>query len=330
MADNTEALKADYRNRPNRDDISESDRDLGFGEKVAGESPQRLLNRDGSFNVNRTGFGVSETLNLYYFLLTLKWRYFVALTLLIYFLSNVFFGAIYASFGEQYLIDTSEMPMQNLLLRGFFFSVQTFATIGYGTIHPVGFFPNLTVTLESYYSLILNALLTGIVFARFARPSAKIMFSKTAVIAPYKDKKALMIRLVNLRRHQLMDVRANVLFTRTVEQEGKIIRKFDGLTLERDRVFFFPLAWTVVHPIDEESPLFGLTYDELVLYKSELVILLSALDETYAQTVHARTSYKPEEVQFDHKFANIYNPVKDGEPISINIRLLSRTEKVSE
>src|SRR5262249_47636794 len=134
----------------------EHDRDLGFGDKVARETRLRFLNRDGSFNVQRKGLSSVSFLNLYHFLLTMKWSRFLGLVLLLYFFSNVVFGSLYALLGGSSLIDTSELPMQNVFLRGFFFSVQTFATIGYGTIHPVGIVTNLLVTLESYYSLLAN------------------------------------------------------------------------------------------------------------------------------------------------------------------------------
>ena len=132
---------------------SEEDKDLGFGSKVAGESRQRFLNRDGTFNVQRTGIRQFSTLNLYHFLMTMSWKQFLLLVLLLYFLSNVFFGLFYTLLGVNALVDISNEPMMNMFLRGFFFSVQTFATIGYGTIHPVGTIANLLVTIESYYSL---------------------------------------------------------------------------------------------------------------------------------------------------------------------------------
>ena len=158
----------------------EEDRDLGFGSVVAGESRQRLLNQDGTFNVQRTGLPFLSSLNLYHTVISMSWKEFIGLTLLLYFLSNIVFGIFYSAFGASALVDTSEIPIDNLFLRGFFFSVQTFATIGYGTIHPVGIIPNLLVTIESYYSMIITALITGIVFARFARPTAKVLFSEIA------------------------------------------------------------------------------------------------------------------------------------------------------
>lgn len=170
------------------------ERDLGFGSIVSGQSRQRLLNPDGSFNVRRSGLPFLSSLNLFHFFLEMKWRTFLSLLLAIYFVSNVIFGMAYAAFGETALVDTSADPTQSLFVRGFFFSVQTFATIGYGTIHPVGIVPNLLVTVESYYSLLVNALITGLVFARFARPTARLIYSDVAVVAPYRDITGLMFR----------------------------------------------------------------------------------------------------------------------------------------
>ena len=307
----------------------EEDRDLGFGSVVAGESRQRLLNQDGTFNVQRTGLSFLSSLNLYHTLLSMSWVQFIALTLLLYFLSNVVFGSFYAMFGATALIDTSEIPTENLLLRGFFFSVQTFATIGYGTIHPVGLVPNLLVTIESYYSMIATALITGIVFARFARPTARVLFSDVAVVAPYRGINGLMFRMVNGRSSQLIEVEAQVLFAHFVEENGKPVRRFDFLELERRRVTFFPLAWTIVHPIDENSPLYNLTEEDLRKSDAEILVLLSATDETFASIVHTRSSYKAAEIKFGSKFVSIYNPTREGEQLSIDIKKLSQTETVA-
>jgi len=305
---------------------TEVDRDLGFGSVVTGKSRQRLLNPDGTFNVQRTGVSIFTSLNAYHTLLSMSWSTFLGLVLLLYFFSNVFFGFLYASFGAESLVDTSASPMDDLFVRGFFFSVQTFATIGYGTIHPIGIGANLLVTIESYYSLLANALITGVVFARFARPTAKIVFSKVAVVAPYGDKTGFMFRIVNGRNNQLIEVGAVVMFARFVNENGRTVRRFDVMELERRKVTFFPLAWTIVHPIDEKSPLFGLSQQDMISIDGEILILLTAVDETFVQTVHARSSYKPASINFGHKFSSLYNDVEDGEPISIDVRKLSKTE----
>ena len=304
----------------------DEDRDLGFGSVVAGQSRERLLNPDGTFNVQRAGISFLSSLNIYHSLLSLKWRVFLSLVLLLYFLSNIFFGSLYASIGNDALVDISSTPFDNLFVRGFFFSVQTFATIGYGTIHPVGLIANLLVTVESYYSLIANALITGVVFARFARPTARVVFSSIAVMAPYRNTTAFMFRIVNGRNNQLIEVEAKVMFARFVNENGRPVRRFDLLDLERRKVAFFPLAWTVVHPINSHSPLFGLTEEELRLTDAEILILLSATDETFAQVVHTRSSYKHNEILFGRKFVSLYRDVRDGEPLSIDIRKLSETE----
>lgn len=307
--------------------LSEQDRDLGFGDKVARETRLRFLNRDGSFNVQRRGLRAASVLNLYHYLLTMSWTRFLLLVLLLYFFSNLVFGTLYAVIGDGALIDTSELPMQNVFLRGFFFSVQTFATIGYGTIHPVGIVPNLLVTLESYYSLLANALITGLVFARFSRPEAKIIFSENAIVAPYRGLTGLMFRLVNNRNNQLIELKAQVLYARFVEDGGSLSRRFDLLRLEREKVSFLPLSWTIVHPIDEDSPLYGCTEKDFQENDAEIIVLISGIDETFAQSVHTRTSYKVDEIRFGYKFSNIYNQTGPDEPITIDVRKLSQIEK---
>lgn len=309
-------------------EMRDEERDLGFGSVVARESRERLLNQDGTFNVQRTGLPFLSTLHLYHTVISMSWKMFITQTLLLYFLSNVVFGVLYAGLGAESLVDSSATPTENLLLRGFFFSVQTFATIGYGTIHPVGVIPNLLVTIESYYSMIMTALITGIVFARFARPTARLIFSEVAVVAPYRGIEGLMFRLVNGRSSQLIEVEAKVMLARFIESDGKVTRRFDFLELERDRVAFFPLAWTIVHPINENSPLYGLTKQDLEKADAEILILLSATDETFASVVHTRSSYKPSEIKFGSKFVNLYNKVENNEPISIDIKKLSHVEKV--
>ncbi len=305
-------------------------RDLGFGSIVSRESRQRFINPDGSFNVRRKGLKYVSSLNFFHLSLGISWEKFLFIVLLLYFLSNVFFGVLYVLCGADALVDSSQPPLASHFLRAFFFSVQTFATVGYGTIHPIGIVPNFLVMLESYYSLIVNALITGLVFARFARPTAMIKFSRNALIAPYQDGKGFMFRLVNMRASQLIEVNIKVMMAHFVEEEGRVIRRFDSLELERNSVSFFPLSWTVVHPINEESPFFNLTKKDMEKADTEFLILLTAIDETFAQPVHTRSSYKPEDIVWNAKFVNLYRKVHNEEPISIDVRKLSSIEMVEE
>jgi inward rectifier potassium channel len=305
-----------------------TERDLGLGSVVTNESSSRFLNRDGTFNVQRTGIREYSSINLYHWLLTMNWRIFMTITVVIFFGLNVLFAVAYMLCGSSALADTSIEPMNNHFFRAFFFSVQTFATIGYGTLHPNGLAANFVVTVESLVGILYQALVTGMLFARFSRPTARIKLSEVAVIAPYNEVTGFMFRLVNERVNQLIELEMKIAFARFIDENGKKVRKFDALELERDKVSFFPLAWTVVHPIDENSPLFGLTEQDLITGDAEFLILLTANDETFAQTVHTRSSYKSSEIMWNAKFVGIYNKVEAGEPISIDVRKLSQIEKV--
>jgi len=306
----------------------EEHRDLGFGSVVVGESRQRLLNQDGSFNVQRKGLNDVALRNIYHWLLTMSWWNVLGFVVLLYLGINVFFAFVYMLCGTDALLETIPMQVNNHFLRAFFFSVETFGTIGYGTIAPIGVLANSFVTAEAISSILLQALVTGMFFARFSRPTAQIKFSKNAIVAPYRNNQALMFRLVNMRTSQLIEVSAQVLLAHFVEDNGRIVRRFDFLPLEREKVSFFPLAWTVVHPIDKSSPFYGLTYETLKESDAEILILLTAIDENFAQTVHTRTSYKPDEIVWNAKFINMYNKMGNDDPISIDVRKLSHIEKI--
>jgi len=306
----------------------ERTRDLGFGSIVAKESRQRLLNQDGSFNVQRKGLRNVALRNLYHWLLTMPWSQFLGFVIVLYLGINLAFAVLYVLIDADALVDTSSLPIQNDFVKAFFFSVHTFGTIGYGTISPIGTTANILVTFESIVSILLQALVTGMFFARFSRPVPRIEFSNKAVVAPYQDGKGLMFRLANFRTSQLIEVEAKVFYARFVEENGRVVRKFDLLSLERKKIAFFPLSWTVVHPIDERSPFYMKQEKDLRESDAEILILLTAVDESFSQVVHARSSYKYDEIEWDAKFVNLYNEMGTDEPISINVHELSEIEKI--
>ncbi|MDE3053778.1 MAG: hypothetical protein KGJ70_07825 [Gemmatimonadota bacterium] len=305
---------------------AEEPKDLGFGTVVGAANAPRLLNRDGSFNVRRAGLPRFASLSLYHALLGLSWPQFIGLLVGGYLSVNVLFAVAYTACGAAGLGGTPAATMGGAFARAFFFSVHTFATIGYGNVVPVSVAANLIVTLETIVGLLGFALATGVLFARFARPTARVIFSSRAVIAPYRGRTGFMFRLVNGRSNQLIELDVKVLFSHIEERAGARVRVYDQLKLERTHVVFFPLSWTVVHPIDESSPLHGLTEPGLADCDSEFLILLSGIDETFAQTVHARTSYKPGEVAVGARFVNIYNPRAADGSESIDIDRLSEIE----
>jgi inward rectifier potassium channel len=308
--------------------VEEEIRDLGFGTVVASESRQRLLNRDGSFNVGRRGLSFWSSLSLYHWLLTISWLKFLALTALFYVATNTVFATAYLMCGPGALVNTAEVGFDSDFLRAFFFSVETFATIGYGHITPAGVAAHVIVTVESLIGLLGFALATGLLFARFSRPRAQIIFSKPAVIAPYRGMRAFEFRITNARSNQIIELEAKVLFARFEDEDGKSVRRFYPLSLEREKVSFFPLSWTVVHPIDEASPLHALTEEDLRRTSAEFLILLTGIDETFSQTVHARSSYKAEEVIWNARFGNVFNTASKNGMITIDVRRIHSVEPV--
>src|SRR5258708_1969620 len=307
-----------------KDDIN---RDLGFGSVVARESRQRLLNRDGGFNVRRDGMKPFASLSLYHHLLTLSWSKSLGLVVVSSLAVNVVFALCFLACGPGALQGATAAEMGgNRFLRAFFFSVETFATLGYGHISPAGLAATLVVTLESLCGLLGFALATGLLFARFSRPTARIVFSDRALIAPYQDGTAFEFRIVNSRSNQLIEVHCEVLLARFKSKDGD--REFLPLTLERNKVTFFPLSWTVVHAIDEASPLFGRTEADLVAHSAEFLIVLTGFDETFSQTVHARSSYTAAEVTWGARFKNMFNPPTPDGVVSIDVGRLHDFERV--
>jgi inward rectifier potassium channel len=304
--------------------------DLGFGSVVARESRKRFLNRDGTFNVRREGLSFWEALSAYHYFLTISWPVFLTYVVAAYVVINAFFAAAFVACGKGALTGFSnEAPMERFT-RAFFFSVHTLATIGYGNIVPVTKAANVMVAFESLVGLLGFSIIAGIMFARFARPRAEIAFSKVAVIGPYRDKTALMFRIVNKKRNEIVEMEAKVLLAQR-KRDGTSItdREFILLKLERERVVFFPLSWTIVHPIDDSSPLKGCSPDDLMKRDAELLVLLNGFDETFSQNVHARSSYKADEIVWGAKFLNMFNPSETDGTISVDIHKLNDIERVA-
>ena len=291
-------------------------KDLGFG-SVLGAEGGRLLNRDGSFNVVREGLHPLSSLSAYHYLLTVSWTKFVLWLCAGYVAANALFAAGYVLCGPEALAGGSEMAAGSRYLTAFFFSVETLATIGYGHVAPTGLAANLLVTLEALLGLLGFALASGLVFARFSRPVAWIIYSRRALVAPYRGITAFMFRIVNGRSNQLIEVRARI--SVALGRDGA--RRFHELPLERESVVLFPLSWTIVHPIDENSPLWGMTEQELRDADAEFFVSLQAIDETFSQQVHSRTSYKPAEVVWGARFTDVFVR-RAGRPLGIDISRL--------
>ena len=197
----------------------------------------------------------------------------------------------------------------------FFFSVHTIATIGYGSITPNNLGANLIVAVEALAGLIGFSFVTGIVFARFARPVARFLFSERAIIAPYNGITAFMFRIVNQKSNEIVELNAKLMLARRKKHSPNGEREFIQLKLERERVALFPLSWTIVHPIDEGSPLRGLTAEDLAAQQAEFMILLKAYDDTFSQQVLSRYSYRHDEILWNRKFAPAFDVDGEGDMV---------------
>ncbi|MDX1984395.1 MAG: ion channel [Bryobacteraceae bacterium] len=297
--------------------------DLGIGAKVAEQSGVRLLNQDGTFNVQRQGLGLLRSLSIYHHLLSMRWTGFFALIVSAYVLTNLLFAFGYLLCGPEGLEGTTATTPGGRFLEAYFFSVQTLATIGYGKMNPANLGAHILVSIEALVGLLGFALATGLLFSRFSRPTADILFSRNAIIAPFRGGRALEFRIVNSRSNHLTAVEATVVAA--MGRLGTKGRQFYELNLERNQVMFLPLHWVVVHPIDESSPLYGLTASQFEERDIEFLILIKAVDETFAQTVHVRSSYTHHEVLWHRKFRDMFVSPNNGNA-RIDVRRLSETE----
>ncbi len=297
--------------------------DLGLGGRMSDRSRSRLLNHDGEFNVRRNNLGPFHRYNAYHTLLKMTVPKLLGLVAVLYLGVNFLFASLYWLAGPNALAGTEgSVRFEDC----FFFSVQTLATIGYGKLVPNTRLANALVSLEALIGLLGFAVLSGLLFARFTRPSAKVSFSDKAIVAPYGSGWALMFRLANMRRHDLTDVHAVVSIARWVTVNGKAQRRFDLLPLERASIIFMPLHWVIVHPITDNSPLKGMTRESFLASDPELVCLISGHDETFAQTVHARISYDKGEIAWGARFRDIYTT--DVDHVAVDLTRLSDYDEV--
>jgi inward rectifier potassium channel len=244
----------------------------------------------------------------YHLMLTVPWSGFLAITALLYLSVNALFALLYVVGGD----DIANAP-PNSFFDKFFFSVQSFASIGYGEMYPKTFYANAIVTLEAMVSLTGIAVLTGLAFARFSRSTARVLFSRVAVIAPYDGVPALKFRAANQRRNQILEAQMRVYLMRDeISADGRFMRRIYDLRLTRNQTPSFALSWLAVHPIDESSPLYGMTLDSLAKTNSTIVVSLSGIDETVAQVVHARYTYAASDIAWNHQFVDVFYHTDDG------------------
>ncbi|HTA46510.1 MAG TPA: ion channel [Bryobacteraceae bacterium] len=283
--------------------------DPGLTQKYDGPL-RRIINPDGSFNVLRRGTNWRDV-HPYLHLVSTSWTAFFGWVFLAYILVNFAFAAVYYSLGPDAL-EMSGNITYNRFLQCIFFSSQTLTTVGFGAVAPHSAQANSIAAFEAFAGVMGFAVATGLLFGRVSRPSARIGFSEKALIAPYQDGWSFQFRVVNRRANTLIEPAVTVMLM-TVDRADGGRREFKILKLERPTILMFPLMWTIVHPIDSESPLYGKSAAELEALQAEFLVLLKAWDETFAQTVHQRFSYRFSEVVWGGRFTPGFGVDENGD-----------------
>lgn len=282
--------------------IKQSDeRELGFGSKNYNESV-RFLNRNGKINVKRSGMGWINNTDLYHSMISASVGQLILLIISSYIAINFLFAGVYYLVGVEHFggLDVENTSEWNKYLGLFFFSAQTITTLGYGHIYPIGNAASIAAAVESLLGLLSFALATGVLYGRFSRPKSHIVYSKNILISPYKEATGLMFRVANQKQYELIESEANVNLTMNNPETNK--REFVNLKLEISKINFLAMSWTIVHHINEESPLYGLTKQDMMERDAEIIILIRAINDTYSQTVYSRNSYKTDELIEKAKF----------------------------
>jgi inward rectifier potassium channel len=272
-----------------------------FGGKI-----RRTINKDGSFNVKRIGARLQDA-NLYLFLIRLPWPVFIGLVFVAYFVANLIFACAYYFLGTEHLHGADLSTPVHAFESAYFFSTHTLTTVGYGSIYPMGVMTNTLAAFEALIGLLGFAIATGLLVGRLSRPSARIAFSESILITKYQEETSLQFRIANQRTNMLMELEAKVMVMLVDETSGGLKRDYFVLKLERPRIYFFPLTWTIVHPIDRRSPLYGKTAADLERLQAEILILLKGFDDTFSQVVHSRYSYTYDEIVWGGSFAPAFH-----------------------
>jgi inward rectifier potassium channel len=243
----------------------------------------------------------------YYLILSMHWATFLVSVLGIFLATNLIFASLYW-LGPGSVSNARPGAFGD----AFFFSVETLATVGYGVMTPATVYGHGVATVEIFVGMFLTALLTGAFFARFSRPRPRLVFSKPAVIAPYENGWALMVRVASRRLQGISEANARISYLRHVPLGETRFRRFTELPLVRSNIPVLSLSWTLIHPIDEQSPLFNLTAERLAEEAPSLMVSITGFDEAISSIVNDRNSYSPEDIRHGHVFANILRDLPGG------------------
>lgn len=299
-----------------------TDNSTGFGTN-ASSTGGRFINKDGRANVVKKGVGLLNRYSWYHTMIGMKQGKFMLLLLLIYVSINLFFAGLYYLIGINHLAGVNSGSSWKNFTEVFFFSAQTFTTVGYGRISPVGFTASAVSTFEAFLGLLSFAIATGLFYGRFSRPRAFLRFSENALIAPYRDGKALMFRMVPYKNNNLSEVEVKLTMAVTTEENGSSSDRFYSLDLELSKINTLSLSWTIVHPITENSPFVDLSREDIAAMDIEILVFVTAFDEVFSNNVVARTSYISREIVWGAKFNMMYHPTANQNKTVIEVDKLN-------
>lgn len=271
----------------------------------------RFFNPDGTYNIHRKG-SLSGFRDVYKYLISINWLIFFGIIILSFCIINLVFALLYLSIG----ITTIHGITTNIndFWNAYFFSVETFTTIGYGSMYPTTFSSHFIVVVESFVSIISIAFITGLLYGRFSKPSSKILFSDNIILTKHGENKAIMFKLVNARTSVLLNAKIKVMLMldKPADSTLNAIKENYSLSLELDAITFFPLTWTIVHSIDEKSPFWNLEFSDIIGRNAEIIALVEAFDETHSQTIFKIKSYAAEQWLNNKKFAKNFEASNNG------------------
>lgn len=293
-----------------------------------GHSSGRLLNKDGSSNVRKSGISKLHSISLFHTLINLPFFAFILLALLGFVFTNMIFATGYYLIGIENLAVPEKLSEGKQFYECFFFSCQTITTVGYGDMHPISFGTHILSAFESMFGWMAFAVLTGLIYGRFAKPKAYLLFSKNALIAPYKGGQALMFRMAPYKNNHLTEAEVLINISFRIHEYDKVVNKFLPLQTEIPKITALSLNWTVVHHITEESPLYGMCEADYEINATEIMVFVKAFDEHFSDTVQQRTSYTFEDIVHGAKFVQMFKQSDDKQSTILELDKIDEYTKV--
>ena len=303
--------------------FSKQNNDTGFASNT-NDTGGRFINKDGSYNLVKEGMPFFKRFSLFQDMLNLPLWKFITVIFIFYAAINIFFTLIYLLIGADQLDGLIDGSNWKIAREVFYFSTQTFTTVGYGHISPVGDGANIVAAAEALTGFLSLAIATGLIYGRFSKPKSYLIFSDHALISPFKEGTGLMFRFAAFKdKHALTDLEIRLNTGLLLLENDKPVYKYFSLALERTRVESMPLSWTVVHPIDENSPFHGLTEEDMKNADVELYVMLRGFDDVFSNFVQQRTSYTFNEILFNRKFIPMYRESDDGKTTILELHKLN-------